>query len=446
MKKYLLIIGIASAMFAACSSSEEVLTQNTQEPIDEENVTREDLMGDIPIEFADITGSATVEQTRGSASVGDAFKSGTMGIYCIGAKKINIAAEDPKLSGSSTALGKILSLWLENVSAHVEPTTDNKGYIVWDNPYEKHYYPQKDWYAYKFAAYHPRTEYIAKTSQAVAAYIPIDGNDDVFATIAEGPRVSIGADDSKAYSQKYFEAVGANNITAYHRPYFNFKHMTSRLKFKVKLKDDFDCDRELHVDSICFSDFPNIMKIALAKFDNGDLINNWYSYGFVTNYSDYMPESLKADLPKKTIIVSGKETEACVVNGLFWLREPDDSSIGEKVNGQYKYVVNKDDYIDVGDCIMMPPVYKDHTKSTIKLEVYLADNYGNKFTTVQPIEISAPDKDPSDPDDVGGWKSGKSYTIKVSIGGSIFFMDQTRGQMSGHLDGYTEESVIDVSN
>lgn len=431
-------------MFAACSSSEEVLTQNTQEPIDEENVTREDLMGDIPIEFADITGSATVELTRGSANVNGSFKSGTMGIYCIGAKKINNEAEDPKMSGSSTALGKILSLWLENVSAHVEPTGNNgDGYIKWDNPNEKHYYPRKDWYAYKFAAYHPRTEYIAKTNQAVAAYIPIDGNDDVFATIAEDPRVSINTEtDAKAYSQQYFEAVGINNITADHKPYYSFKHMTSRLKFKVKLSSD--CERQLHVDSICFSDFPNIMKIALAKFDNGDLINNWYSYDFVTNYSDYMPKSLMADLPKKTIKVNGQDVEACVVNGLFWLREADDSSIGEKVNGQYKYVVNTNDYIDVGDCIMMPPVYKSHSKSTIKLQVYLADNYGNKFTTLNPIEIAAPAPDPTDPNDEGGWKGGTSYTIKVSIGGNIFFMDQTRGQMSGHLDGYTEDGVIEV--
>lgn len=433
-------------MFAACSSSEEVLTQNTQEPIDEENVTREDLMGDIPIEFADITGSATVELTRGSASVGGAFKSGTMGIYCIGAKKINNAAEDPQMSGSSTALGKILSLWLENVSAHVEPTSENNGYIVWDNPEEKHYYPKSDWYAYSFAAYHPWSKYTYMTENAVAVYIPIDGNDDVFTAIAETPRVSAGsATDALAYSQSYFEAVSQgnyDNITTEHKPYYKFKNLTSRLKFKVKLKSD--CERELHVDSICFSDYPNIMKIGLAKYDNGNLINHWYSYNFVTNYSDFMPPALKADLPKKTIKVNGTPTEACVVNGLFWLREADDSSIGEKVNGQYKYVVNTNDYIDVGDCIMMPPVYKSHSKSTIKLEVYLADNYGNKFTTDLPLELPAPDPDPNDPNDKGGWKAATSYTIKVSIGGNIYFMDQTRGQMTGQLDGYTEDGVIEV--
>ena len=446
MKKYLFIIGMTAMMFAACSSNDELLTQNVadEEAVDEENVTREDLMGTVPIEFADITGSATVELTRGSANIDGSFSSGTMGIYCIGASKINNDAEDPKMSGSTTALGKILSLWLENVSAHVEPISMNEGYIAWDNPNEKHYYPRKDWYAYKFAAYHPRTEYIAKTAAAVATYIPIDGNDDVFAAFAEAPRVNIDqTTDAKAYSQQYFEAVGANSITPEHKPYYNFRHLTSRLKFKVKLSSD--CERELHVDSICFSDFPNIMKIALAKFDNGNLINNWYNYDFVTNYADYMPASLKADLPKKTITVSGQQTEACVVNGHYWLREADDSSIsGVKVNNQYKYKVNTSDYTDVGDCIMMAPVYKSHSKSTVKLEVYLADDYGNKYTTVKPIEVPAPDPDPSDPNDVGGWKSGQSYTIRVTLGGNIFFMDQTRGQMSGHLDGYTEESVIQV--
>lgn len=129
--------------------------------MDEENVTREELMGDVPIEFASIGGSATVEMTRGSSNVNGAFQSGTMGIYCIGAKKINeVDAQEPKLGGYNTALWQILNLWLENVSAHVEPlgTGNNEGYIAWDNPEERHYYPKKDWYAYKFAAYHPRTE------------------------------------------------------------------------------------------------------------------------------------------------------------------------------------------------------------------------------------------------------------------------------------------------
>ena len=435
-------------MFAACSGSEELVTQENTDPIDEENVTREDLMGDIPIEFAAIDGSATAELTRGSAMIDGVFSSGKMGIYCIGAKKLNNDAEALKMSGSNTALGKILNMWLENVSAHVEPVgSSGQGIIAWDNPEEKHYYPRKDWYAYSFSAYHPWSKYTYKSESAVAVYIPIDGNDDVFTAIADAPRVDVdAATKAKAYSQQYFEAIGINFITADHRPYYNFKHLTSRLKFKVKLKSD--CERELHVDSICFSEFPNIMKIGLAKYDNDNLINRWYKYDFVTNYSDFMPPSLKADLPHKTITVEGKQVDACVVNGHFWLREADDSSIGEKVNGQYKYVLNSNDYIDVGDCIMMPPVYKDHSKSTIKLEVYLADNYGNKYTTVQPIEVSAPEKDSNDPDDVGGWKAGTSYTVKVSIGGNIFFMDQTRGQMTGQLDGYDEDNthVYEVSD
>ena len=110
MKKYLIIMGMTAVMFAACSSNDELLTQKVagEEAVDEENVTREDLMGNIPIEFADITGSAILEETRGSANINGSFSSGTMGIYCIAASKIN-AAEDPHMSGSTTALGKILN-------------------------------------------------------------------------------------------------------------------------------------------------------------------------------------------------------------------------------------------------------------------------------------------------------------------------------------------------
>ena len=202
----------------------------------------------------------------------------------------------------------------------------------------------------------------------------------------------------------------------------------------------------MHVDSICFSDFPNIMKVSLAKFDNGNLINNWNNYNFVLNMDDYMPQNLKNDLPKKTVTVNGQPEEKVVVNGHFWLRDVDDSSIGVKVNGNYKYVLNTDDYIDVGDCIMIPPVYKSHSKSTLKLKVFLRDNYGNLYTTLQPIEVAAPDSDPMDSEDKGGWKSGKSYTIRISIGGNIFFMDQTRGQMTAQLDDYVEEDTIDVTD
>lgn len=434
-------------LLAGCSSNDDLLVERPVVPdMDEENVTRDDLMGDVPIEFASVGGSATVEMTRGSSNVNGTFQSGTMGIYCIGAKKINeVDAQEPKMGGYNTALWQILNLWLENVSAHVESVGNNEGYIAWDKPEERHYYPKKDWYAYKFAAYHPRTDYIVRSESAVMAFIPIDGNDDVFTAIAEDPRVSIDAEtDAKAYSQQYFETVGIENILPEHRPYYNFKHLTSRLKFKVKLKED--CEREMHVDSISFTDFPNIMKVSLAKFDNGELINNWNNYNFVLNMDDYMPQKLKNDLPTKTVTVNGQPEEKVVVNGHFWLRDVDDSSIGEKVNGNYKYVLNTDDYIDVGDCIMIPPVYKSHSKSTIKLQVFLRDNYGNLYTTLQPIEVAAPNVDENDPEDKGGWKSGKSYTIKVSVGGNIFFMDQTRGQMTAQLDDYEEEDTIEVSD
>ena len=448
MKTRSFVYGMMMFLLAGCSSNDDLLVERPiVSDMDEENVTRDDLMGDVPIEFASIGGSATVEMTRGSSNVNGAFQSGTMGIYCIGAKKINeVDAQEPKMGGYNTALWQILNLWLENVSAHVESLNNgnNEGYIAWDNPEERHYYPKKDWYAYKFAAYHPRTDYIVRSESAVMAFIPIDGNDDVFTAIADDPHASIDPEtDAKAYSQQYFEAVGAE-ITPDHKPYYNFKHLTSRLKFKVKLKED--CEREMHVDSISFTDFPNIMKVSLAKFDNGELINNWNNYNFVLNMDDYMPQKLKNDLPTKTVTVNGQPEEKVVVNGHFWLRDVDDSSIGEKVNGNYKYVLNTNDYIDVGDCIMIPPVYKSHSKSTIKLQVFLRDNYGNLYTTLQPIEVAAPEADPADPEDKGGWKSGKSYTVRVSVGGNIFFMDQTRGQMTAQLDDYEEEDTIDVTD
>ena len=84
------------------------------------------------------------------------------------------------------------------------------------------------------------------------------------------------------------------------------------------------------------------MKVSLAKYDNGTLVNNWNNYNFVLNMDDYLPPKLKNDLPKKTVTVNGQPEEKVVVNGHFWLRDVDDSSIGAKVNGHYKYVLNRE--------------------------------------------------------------------------------------------------------
>ena len=90
MKKKYYVYGMMMLLLAGCSSNDDLLVEKPLVPdVEEENVTREVLMGDIPIEFASIGGSATVEMTRGSSNVNGAFQSGTMGIYCIGAKKIN---------------------------------------------------------------------------------------------------------------------------------------------------------------------------------------------------------------------------------------------------------------------------------------------------------------------------------------------------------------------
>ena len=73
-------------MMAACSSGDSLLTQDLQ-PVDEENLTREELMGDVPIEFADVNlgPEVTVEETSLASrrvSLNDVFttEKGSVGI------------------------------------------------------------------------------------------------------------------------------------------------------------------------------------------------------------------------------------------------------------------------------------------------------------------------------------------------------------------------------
>jgi len=439
MKKKHVIFGMAMALLAGCSSGDDLLAGQPAVPAetsnaDDENITRQDLMGDVPIEFAAVNFGADVEVEETSyaskrASINDDFTTdkGTIGIFCLSSNKIGAAvADDAILRSWSGNVGNklnMLNLWQENVKAHVEKTYGQEGKMHWDDPNTPHYYPNTEYFNYSFAAYHPYTDIIQKGKSIVYAYIPMDGDDDVMCAFADGPRASVNAGiDELAYSNSYYKGIidAGQSITDDHKPYFQFHHLAAKLKFTVKFKETSPVlsEHQFHVDSLCINNVVNIIRLSVAKNATG--VAEAGTYSLISSIAD-LDDDIKTKL-----------TEAGYTgHGTFWLRDADGSSIGEKVGNNYKYVISSSAKTPVGDCIMIPPT----SAATLKVQVFLRDEDGNRYTTISPINLNLP----------GGaskWEAGKEYTVNISIAPPAYYTE-AKGSIS---DWDVEASEIDVTD
>lgn len=412
MKKRLYILGMTAIMMAACSSGDSLLTQDVQ-PVDEENLTREELMGDVPIEFADVNlgPEVTVEETSLASrrvSLNDVFttEKGSVGIFCLSSQKIGAAVSDDAIlrswSGNVGAKLNVLNLWQDNVKAHVASVSGIEGKILWDDINTPHYYPKVEYFNYSFAAYYPYTKVIKREKSIIYAYIPMDGDDDVIYAFANAPRANVNSTvDALAYGNSYFKGVidAGATISDDNKPYFNFKHLTAKLNFTVQLKEASASDHQFHVDSICILNVVNIIRLSIAKNTAGYAEAG--SYSLVSSITD-LPDSLKTKLGD----YDG--------HGTFWLRDTDGKSISEKKldNGDYKYLVNTYEKTPIGDCIMIPPT----SAATLKVQVYLRDEDGNLYTPSSPISLPLPTG-------ATKWEAGKSYTVNIRMSPPAYYTE-----------------------
>lgn len=436
MKKKHVIIGMAMVLLAGCSSGDDLLAEQPAVPaaesLDDENLSREDLMGDVSIEFAGVNFGADVEVEESKAprrvSINNIFSTeqGSMGIFCLSSTKIGDAVADDAIlrswSGHVGATLNMLNLWQDNVKAHADNVSGNEGKIVWDDPNTPHYYPNKDYFNYSFAAYHPYTDVIAREKNIVYAYIPMDGDDDVMYAFADAPRSNVNDDvDALAYSNSYFKGVvnAGQTVTDDHKPYFNFRHLASKLNFTVKLKEATaaTAEHQFHVDSICLTNVVNIMRLSLAKNTGSSAVAASYS---IISSTTSLPDSIQEKLGD----YNG--------HGTFWLRDTDGTSISEKKdnNGDYVYVINTSSSTPIGDCILIPPT----SSAKLSLQVFLRDEDGNRYTTLSPMSISVPS--------TGKWEAGKSYTINITMTAPTYYTE-ARGEIT---DWETETTEINVTD
>ena len=430
MKKRYVIYGLAIAMLAGCSNGDDLLAEQPVIPADDnEHVTRQDLMGTFPIEFSGVSlgSSATVEEdspTRGSVSSTD-FSTENVGIFCLSSAKIlDAASNDNVLHSWSGAVGtklNFLNLWQNNAKAHIEQAAGNTGKIVWDDIDVARYYPGVDWFKYNFIAYHPYTEAILHSKTVLYAYMVVDGDDDVMCAVADAPHTAYNTEtDVFAYSNEYYRRLtGAGvEITDDYKPYFTFKHLMASLKFNVKLKEA-STGPVFHVDSICFGNFINVVRLQLAKLDGGVMSSGALTYG-------YSPSNLDADIQEA---LGTSEDKA---KGSFWLREADGTSIrNKKVGNAFKYNLNETDYTEIGDCIMIPPVTENIGSANILLQVFLSDEDGHCSQAF--INLNRP---------ANGWEAGKQYNVNVKITPPSNFI----GQAHGELVDWDTTPTIDISD
>lgn len=436
MKKAFIFSLAMVLSMVACTDADNLQTEQ------EATVHGAVAISDVPIRYAPVfIRDVLVEpdetsQTRGSIDVSN-FSIDNVGIFCLAKATLPGNSMLPSWSGlSKNETLKQLSVWQNNAKATFTGR-DGKVADITLNTDEGDvsnalgssstrvvpaFYPENEWYSYGFVAYHPRTSYIQYTYSTITAYIVLDGRDNVFYSIAAEPRVSAGADfDALAFSGMYYRKIAAEEpdegISIY--PYFAVEHLTSQLNFQFQLNEKPDFN--VHVEKVEFDNFPCIMQLGLAKRVNGKMLSNISKNPFVRNDSIYR---IALKLPELFPSISEPF-------GHFELYEKDGTSISGLKNsdGNYKYNLSTE-MMRVGDCIYIPPVYKSHTRSTIKLYVTVADDAGNKYKNTAPVELTAPSN---------GWEKGKQYTYTLQLNPPVLSGNNVQ------ITDWTMDETIDIN-
>lgn len=412
MKKRIMMWCVAIACLVACTDSDDL--QNNIVAGEEQYVITSDMLSDVPIKFAPINRhdimveeeSEVSSLTRGTTSnvVMD-----NLGVFCL-AKYALEGSEYPTPSWSMAKNNAYYTncVWNNNVRANISSTTQGGRtslVLTCENQDSLHhigYYPSNNWFAYGFVAYHPRTENIVYGYSLIKGYIKIDGKDKVLYSMAKKPKAAFDDENlnRSAFSKYYYENVDAElGLEEYIYPYFDFETLTSTLYFYISSKS-VPCTN-LHVEKIEFDDFPCIMVLGLAN---------------LLRYADKVSYDMKSTIAKKPFVLNKEQFDELELSqfpeltspfGHFELYDTDGTSISGKKNadGSYKYTVSTE-RMKVGGGLYIPPVYKDHSRASMKVYVTLADDYGNKYKSVNPVAVNIPEK---------GWEKNKYYEIGLSL-------------------------------
>lgn len=415
-KKYLVWIMVGLCL-SACTDVDDYLQSDTF--IDETSELVSDLNSNVPIRFAPITLDASVEEvgsTRGSIDETNVTLD-DLGLFCLAKYSIegftaSSSVHTPSWSNLKKNELTTYSIWKDNEKVNVAGSRYNKGNIVWANEGAQ-YYPQNDWFSYGFVIYHPWTPYISYDYKIITAYIKVKGQEDVCFASAISPKLNELATgdlilDHCGFSKSFYEQLadadsGLDDIIY---PHFSLEHLMSRIDLNFQLLEPSSVN--IHVDKVEFDDFPCIMKLVLAKRYTGTLKTGITAKPYILNNEQLRTDSVLDGMvgsKKKYVKLPVKWPELNSAFGHFELRERNDEPISGQKNadGSYKYNLSTEP-THVGDCILIPPVYKGHSRENIMLTVTVADDAGNKYKCTTPVELKAP---------INGWGKGKKYEFTI---------------------------------
>ena len=207
---------LTAISLVACSGNDEAGNGNAP---DEQELTREEMVSNVPISFApiDLTdiqwAIGDVAETRGGTVDETDFTVDNIGIFCLARKKQADGPMNPLWDGSNKTY-KAYHIWENNVKASVIGTGNGKGAIQWGKEFQLHFYPSQAWYTYGFVAYHPWTDHLIFAKKAITAYFKLDGNDDVIHALASEPDKTFGIDevDGLVFSKQYYDEIRTRGL------------------------------------------------------------------------------------------------------------------------------------------------------------------------------------------------------------------------------------------
>ena len=403
MKKNLLFGVVAAAVLMGCSDTSDF---QVEKPLEQEMIVEEEFYSNVPFNFSAAENTAI---TRGVTATGY----DNVGLFCLAKRPINDGITEqmkPSWSGKSKALINQHSVWKKNVPVGIQYTNGNHVKLVWDNPMNKDYYPyypKKDWFAYGFVAYHPRTENLLYTQTTITAFIKLDGRDKVFYSMSKAPKMVLSNEtlNQLSFSKSFYQALDPEGTGEYPEPgteeyvypYFHFDVLTSTLNFYFWSKGE--PINNLHIEKVEFDDFPCIMMLGLAK---------------MLRYADKTAYDMKSSISSKPFILNQDKFDERELSqfeelkdgpfGHFELYEENGAPIAGQKNsdGSYKYTLSSEK-IKVGGSLYIPPVYSGHSREALNIYITVADDAGNKYKCTTPVVVKTKT----------GWKKNTSYDIPI---------------------------------
>jgi len=449
MNKYLFIIGlIGTALFTACSTSDDLVAEIPSQGLTEEEkaiIIEAGQDSDVPITIGSVGTRRAMTRTPFDPETGGLFVTPAgkyLGVYCLAT---GLQEEAPSIGGvvpendddilwnnEPTTYEK----WMENVPAKVSKqdsgddpisgATETYSYVAFLDPTaldggsptetsKVYYYPFGNWYHYDFFAYYPRqkgSDKVLSAKKFVYVKFEIDGTQDIIWGTASGDGKSITdshGKNVKAYCSKYIRLMkevdgedegDAPDYTEFEVvPAFTFNHLLTQFVFSIKPHDNdaqklFDNGFRLTGLTLknVYKDLGLFVASKTSKYTSGELRVN------SDNVIDIPARKTDDSAPDYPIYVAGQKIdESTPVNlstkEVGYAMVPTSAMISSKTHNQYL--------------------------------VYLtfAQNEGDVPSTV--VELTPP---------AGGFLKGEKYNITIEIFSPTKI--QAKATLDSWQDGY----------